>query len=381
MKPLKCLIALAVAVAACSSAPERAAIEAPSASNAEARATAAQPASASSESDKGPNKDGIKTNDEAQTNAINKNKKTAMEAELARIAEASGGTLGVAVLDIESGEIAAHNGTQRFPMQSVFKFPIAVQILKRVDAGEISLDQKVPIRHEDLRWGYSPIADRSPKGGVELPIKELLRAMVAESDNTACDVLLNIAGGPAAVTQMTASHGLPAIVVHRGEGLLILDFHGIPDGPGRLQRDTAAKLVRELPKGPRDEAIQRYLSDPRDTATPIETTRLLALLQQGKLLKPSSTALLLQIMTDTQTGPNRLRAGLPAGTPLAHKTGTSASYDGKTAVVNDVGIITLPNGRGHVAVAAFVKGANKGTAAAETAIAEAARAAFERWSQ
>ncbi len=354
-KPLT-LPAAAFILLACSSAPERARVEsqpaAPATPAASATTAAAPPAPTSAD--------------------------PALEAELARIAEASSGTLGAAILHIENGATAAHNGEQRFPMQSVFKFPIGVQILKRVDAGELRLDDKLKFRREDLRAAHSPVAERFPNGG-ELPIKELLRAMVAESDNTACDLLLNIAGGPAAVTRMAASHGLDAIVVNRGEGHLILDFHGIPDAPGRLQRDAANKLVRELSPKARDEAIQRYLSDPRDTATPLQMVRLLALLQRGELLRPDTTAVLLQIMTDTQTGPNRLRKGIPEGTPLAHKTGTSATYNGKTAVVNDVGIITLPNGRGHVAVAAFVKAG--GTDAAEAAIAATAHAAFERWSR
>jgi len=365
-KPL-ILPAAALVLLACSSAPERARVESQPAAPAAAVAPAAPAAPAASATT-------------AAAPPAPSPADPALEADLARIAEASGGTLGAAILHIENGATAAHNGEQRFPMQSVFKFPIGVQILKRVDAGELRLDDKLKFRREDLRGAHSPVAERFPNGG-ELPIKELLRVMVAESDNTACDLLLNIAGGPAAVTRMAANHGLDAIVVNRGEGHLILDFHGIPDAPGRLQRDVANKLVRELSPKARDEAIQRYLSDPRDTATPLQMARLLALLRRGELLRPDSTALLLQIMTDTQTGPNRLRKGIPEGTPLAHKTGTSATYDGKIAVANDVGIITLPNGRGHVVVAAFVKAANKGTEAAEAAIAATARAAFERWSR
>ena len=304
----------------------------------------------------------------------------ALEAELARIAPASGGTVGVAAIHIETGETASYNGALRFPMQSVYKFPIAAQLLKRVDDGKVTLEEKVRVRREDLRWGHSPVAERHPNGG-EIPVRELMRLMVAESDNTASDLLMPLAGGPAAVTQLAASHGLDGIQVSRLEGQLHLDFHGIPDAPGRMQRRTLESLVKAVTPKARNEALQRYLADPRDTATPLDMARLLALLQRGELLKPASTALLLQLMTDTQTGPNRLRAGLPAGTPLAHKTGTSSSHEGMTAVVNDVGIITLPGARGHVAIAVFVKEAKNGTPAAEAAIAQAARTAHEHWTR
>jgi beta-lactamase class A len=379
-----------LALAACSSAQEPTAVERPSTSLAVAGTTTAPPVpSTTTETRKDTaleaevarvaGTSGGTLAPPAPSTTTDARKDTAFEAELARIASTSGGTLGAAILHIETGASAAHNGEQRFPMQSVYKLPIAAQILKRVDAGELSLYQKILIRREDLRWGHSPIAERVPGGGAKPALKDLLLAMVYESDNTACDLLLNLAGGPEAVTRMLVSHGFQAINVSRPEGLLILDFHGIPDAPGRVQRDITAKLVGEVPQRTRDEALRRYLSDPRDTASPVEMARLLALLQRGELLRPSSTALLIQMMINTQTGPNRLRAGLPAGTPLAHKTGTTASYDEKTAFVNDVGIITLPNGGGHVAVAAFVKDARSGTAAAEAAIASIARAAFKRW--
>lgn len=361
------LIPIAIALLACSGAPERAPVDGSSAT-ATPPTTATPPAPATPPATATPPAP-------APTAQPKSSFAPALEADLARIDAESGGTLGVAVLHIETGDIAALRGDERFPMQSVFKFLVGAQILKLEAEGKLRLDQKVTVRREDLRWAHSPIAERSPNG-TELTVLELLRAMVSESDNTAADVLLPLAGGPAAVTQWIASHGFDAISVNRPEGELILDFHGIPDAPGRAERTTTGKLVKAVKPAARAEAIKRYLADPRDTAKPIQMARLLAMLQQGKLLPAKQTALLLQLMTDTTTGANRFRAGLPEGMPLAHKTGTSATYDGMTAVINDVGIITLPNGRGHLVIAAFVKEANKGSAPAEAAIAAVARAAL-----
>jgi beta-lactamase class A len=307
----------------------------------------------------------------------------ALEAEIARIAAESGGTVGVAAIHVESGERVAVNGRERFPMQSVYKVPIALQLLKRVEAGEVDLDQRVAVAKEDLRPGHSPMAEESPRGG-EYTVRELLRRMVSESDNTASDVLLRLAGGPSAVTHLLWSEGWEGILVSRPEGLLALEFHAIPPGMGGPHRQSRAafdSVLVQIPMEMRKEGMRRYLADPRDTSTPEHMAALLVALQQGRLLTREHNALLLRLMTETPTGPRRLKGRLPAGTAVAHKTGTSGVLDGVTAVVNDVGIVTLPGGRGHVALAVFVKGAARGTGAAEDAIARISRAVYDHWTR
>ncbi|HEX2203313.1 MAG TPA: class A beta-lactamase, partial [Longimicrobium sp.] len=305
----------------------------------------------------------------------------ALEREFARIEAESGGTMGIAVIHVETGRRASYNGTMRFPMQSVYKLPIAAALLKRVEEGKVDLDQEVAVRAADLRWGHSPVAERHPRGGGEYTVRELMRLAVAESDNTASDLLLPLAGGPGGVTQFLWGFGLDSILVSRPEGQLILDFHGARPSPGATARAATDSLIPTLPAAARDEGWRKYLADPRDTSTPGHMARLLVLLRRGELLSPQHTALLLRTMTETETGPNRLRGRLPAGTRVAHKTGTSASWRGTVATVNDAGLIPLPNGRGHLAVAVFVKEAKNGLPTAEAAIARAARAAYDHWAR
>ncbi|HEX8242158.1 MAG TPA: class A beta-lactamase [Longimicrobium sp.] len=300
----------------------------------------------------------------------------ALRREIARIAAESGAHVGVGVVDLRTGQSLSVNGDEGFQMQSVFKLPVAIALLRRVDAGQVRLGVEMNVTAADLRAGHSPIADQYPNGGARFTVRELLRRMVSESDNTAADLLLPLAGGPAGVTRTMRALGVTGVRVDRGEGRLALDFHGIAWAPGREPKRVVDSLAAQIPPERLRAAIDAYLRDPRDTATPDGMARLLALLARGRLLSPRSTALLLEMMTETPTGPNRLRGMLPAGTRVAHKTG-SGDLAGVTAVVNDVGIVTLPDG-GRVAIAVFTKRSPRGVEAAERAIAQVSRAVYDR---
>jgi beta-lactamase class A len=89
------------------------------------------------------------------------------------------------------------------------------------------------------------------------------------------------------------------------------------------------------------------------------------------LLKPKTAKLLLGIMRRCQTGDARLKGLLPSETEVAHKTGTAMG------IVNDVGIITLPNGAGHIAIVVFIKGSKLSVAGCEQSIGEVARSAYD----
>jgi beta-lactamase class A len=302
----------------------------------------------------------------------------ALRREIARIAAESGGTVGVAAVHLETGRRVSLAGGERFPMQSVYKLRIALLVLRRVDEGGLRLDQRVPVRPADLRPNHSPLAERHPRGAT-LTVRELLRAMASESDNTASDLLLRLAGGPAAVTADLRAHGIAGVRVDRSEGRMGLELHGVAWAPERETRAVFDSLVSRQPAAAVRRAVERYLADPRDTATPDGMADLLAALHRGRFLRPASRAHLLRLLTGTRTGPNRIRGMLPAGTAVAHKTGTSGTFDGMTPVVNDVGIVTLPDG-GHVALAVFVKRSTRGTEAGERAIARIARAVYDHWS-
>lgn len=319
------------------------------------------------------------------------------ERTLRRIAERSAGSIGIAVHHLESGDAVSVRGREPFPMASVYKLPIAVQLLTRVDRGELSLDTPVPVTFSDLRPGYSPLRDSladtmtrrlanapaaSTQEAVRLPLSALLARMVSHSDNTASDLVLEQAGGPAAVTARLRSLGIADMRVDRPESQLLLDFYGVSTPPpadrwtlGEVERRMDA--VRPLR---RRAAAERFARDPRDTATPDAMAALLTRLQRGELLSPASTQRLLELMTQSPTGPGRLRGQLPRGTPVAHKTGTTGTTGGRTAGVNDAGIITLPDGT-HLVMVVFVKDAPGDIPTAESAIARLARAAYEHWTR
>jgi beta-lactamase class A len=302
-----------------------------------------------------------------------------LEAAIRRAEAASGGRVGVAVVHVERGRRAGLHQDEPFPMASTFKLPTAIEVLAQAQAGKLRLADSVDVRVTDLRPGYSPVAKRHPNG-YRTTVDELLAEMVIDSDNTAVDVLLRLIGGPAPVTARMRTLGVSGIRVDRGEGEIARDAAGLssPEWRGTVadyQRETAA-----VPAGERAAAFRRFMDDPRDTSTPAGMARLLVMLQRGEALDAAGTAHLLNLMARANTGPGRLRAGLPAGTVLAHKTGTCGSASGaRSACINDVGLITLPGG-GHAAVTVYVKNA-RSDAAAEQAIASIARAVYAAWSQ
>lgn len=297
----------------------------------------------------------------------------------------SGGYLGAAVLHLESGESASYHGRERFPMQSVFKLPLAIDIFARVDAGELRFDEMIHIRPSDIRPGPpNALADELPITGGDRPLLDLLERILISSDNTAADTLLERIGGPSKVTERLRGLGISGIDVSRSEAELMMDFCGVAAYP---PRDTwsvegirrAIRAANRAAPGARSRALARYLTDARDTATPEAMAALLARIHHQDLLKKGSAARLVAILERVTTGKDRLKGLLPAGTVVAHKTGTSDETDGVTATVNDAGIITLPGGAGHVVVVAFLSGSHGDGAARAHAIAQLGRAVFDHY--
>ncbi|MUL38028.1 class A beta-lactamase, subclass A2 [Gloeocapsopsis dulcis] len=292
-------------------------------------------------------------NQDSQTNApqevvaSNTNNDNELQDQIEQISHAAQGRVGVTATVLETGESVALNGDQRFPMQSVYKFPIGMAVLAQVDQGKLKLDQRVRVEISDFvsDLQHSPIRDENPQG-VELNLAELLKYMVSESDGTACDVLLKLVGGPEAVTQYLRDLGVDGIVV--------------------------ANTEKEIGQ---DKTVQY-----RNYATPDATAVLLRALYEGRGLSESSQALLLRLMTETPTGLKRIKGLLPDGTAVAHKTGTSRTIDEVTAATNDVGIVSLPN-KQHLAIAVFVSDSTADDAIREEVIAKVARAAWDEWSK
>ena len=261
----------------------------------------------------------------------------------------SDAVIGVAAIHIQSGRRVSIRGSERFPMGSVYKFPIALAVLRRVDAGTLSLKQEVTIEPKDFAPGWSPLRDNANQQPITLTVRELLRHMVSISDNTASDALMRLIGGPIPVATRMAELGYGGIHVNRYEKQMAADL-GQPGG------------------------VARYAIDVRDTATPEDMAALLFAFWRGRDgLSAESHELLVHWMTVTPTGPRRIKAILPPGATLAHKTGTMPG------TTNDAGIVTI--GNDTVVLVVFTKKGTSKLELLEDDLAAVARAALDAvWS-
>jgi beta-lactamase class A len=267
-----------------------------------------------------------------------------LRADMARIAARAHGRVGVACsLPGKTLDCSLH-AADAFPMQSVYKLPIAMAVLHAVEQGRLRLDQTVRLLPSDLISPdqYSRLQQQHPHGGADVTLEELLRLAVAESDGVASDMSLRVLGGPAVADAYVRSLGI--------QGIHILDTEK------RLGRDD--KL------------------EDRNSAEPRALVALVRLLADRSPLSPEHTQLLLGWMTASHTGDHRLAALLPPGTVVAGKTGTSGSGRKFTNATNDVGLITLPDGR-RLAIAILVADSAAPEAVRERVIAEIARAVYD----
>src|SRR4051794_38881104 len=203
--------------------------------------------------------------------------------------------VGIAALDLNSGETVSIKGSTPFPMASTVKVAVAALYLAQVDHGRRSLDDTINGQ----------------------PVRSLMRRMLIHSDNVATDIILKDLGGPRALHDWLSDNGITGLRVDR----------------------TIAQLL----------SAKRDLWDYRDSSTPTAMVDLLRRIYKAELIKPSSRNYLLDLMSQCETGKNRMKALLPSGTPVEHKTGTL------TGLADDVGFITLPDGH-RIAVAIFTRG-------------------------
>ncbi|MBA3677139.1 MAG: class A beta-lactamase [Sphingosinicella sp.] len=294
---------------------------------------------------------------------------------LAALAEkAMPGTLAVSVLDLETGQARGINSKKPMPMQSVFKLPLGIMVLDQVDKGEIKLDEKIVLTADQLSTPHSPIADAFP-GRQEYTIEQLIRAAISESDNTAADILLKRIGGPEALTRFIQDRGIKSFRLDRFEYELQPQAAGLPPFTHQwIGTKAFMDAVGKVPMEARQAAMRIYLADPRDRVAPDDATQILALLGKGKLLSPASTAKIMEMLKGTVTGAARLKAGVPQGAIVYHKTGAGPTVEDVNSASNDVGIIELADGR-KLAVAVFFSGSTATPEQRDTIIAEVARLA------
>ena len=256
--------------------------------------------------------------------------------------------VGVAIVGNGGKDKVYLNGGKRFPMQSVFKFHIGVVMLSEIDKGKFSLDQKIEIKKSELLPGlYSPIRDKYPDGAT-LTIAEILEYTVSKSDNAGCDALLRLLGGPQVVENYFAKNKF---------------------------KDIAIKINEEVMQGNWDLQFQNW-------TTPKAADKVLEAFfyNKKKLLSQKSHDFLWKVMRETETGANRLKGQLPAGTVVAHKTGWSGTNKttGITAAVNDIGVVFLPDGK-HFYISVFVTDSKETPEASEKIIADISKAAWDHF--
>ena len=303
----------------------------------------------------------------------------AFQAELERLAASYGEPVGIAVTDVAQGWTASVAGDETFPQQSVSKLWVALTVLQAVDEGSLHLDQWVVMRPEDRSVFYQPLASRiRGPDGLAITLTDLLRHALIESDNAANDKLIREVGGAGVVTEAIAKKGLKGLAVGGTERDVQTRTAGLQWQP-EYGHTWIWKTAREkLPEEVRDAALAAYLADPPDGATPVGIARALAALKRGELLSRASTDFMLGLMGEARTGSMRLRGGLTRGWTLAHKTGTGPDWRGASVGINDVGLLTAPDGRTY-AVAVMIRQTKAPASARHRIMQSVTRAVAAQW--
>ncbi len=297
----------------------------------------------------------------------------ALQQEVERLAGQLPGNAGIGIVHLESGRSAFVAADRPFPMASTMKVPVAVHILKLVDEGKLSLRQQVLLGDDDVYPEMGGPMDLHLTAGSAITVRDLVHMMITVSDNNATDILLRLGGGTDAVNARMRALGLGGIRVDRYIWELLANYYG--DNAASQQAPLDPEGYRALASAERSAEqrrgnIKAWNEDPRDTATARAMTALLARLWRGELLAADTTRVLQDILRQTRTGESRLRGMLPPKTPVAHKTGTVGD------TINDVGVIALPDDRGHVVVTLFIQ-STESTASRDATIAQVARAAHD----
>ena len=255
--------------------------------------------------------------------------------------------VGVSIIGNNGKDTMTLNGEKHFPMQSVFKFHIALAVLSEIDKGKLSLDQKVEISKNDLlpEDFWSPLRDENPNGG-SFTIERLIQYSVSHSDNTACDVLIRLIGTPKTVEEYIKKSGINDIKITFNEEEMQANWENM------FQNWTTPKAASETLK--------------------------LFYENKSNLLSKSSYDFFWKTNKETTTGKNRIRGQLPEKTVVAHKTGWSGTNKetGITAAVNNIGIVFLPSGE-YFIISVFVSESKENFDSSEKIIADIAKATYD----
>lgn len=270
---------------------------------------------------------------------------SALQQKIESVIDTSKAKIGVGILGLDFKDSLVLNNDVHYPMQSVYKFPIAMMILHEVDMGHLSLNQNIHIAKAELHTDtWSPIVADFPNQDVDMKLSELIKYTVSKSDNNGCDVLFRLAGGTEAVERYIHGLGVSGIAIKATEA----QMHG------------------------------KWKVQYTNWCQPTAMLQLLKIFYADKALSKSSNDFLMNAMTESSNSPARLKGLLPAGTVVAHKTGTSGSKKGITAAANDVGIVALANK--HYAIVVFVSDFPGGVERGEHMIAEISKIVYDHYS-
>lgn len=235
--------------------------------------------------------------------------------DFAALEAASGGRLGVTLLNTGTGWRTGNRQDERFPMCSTFKFVLSAAVLHLADQGRLSLDRRIPVRQQDM-LSHAPVTTRHI--GKDVTVRDLCRATMITSDNPAANLLLGVVGGPAGVTAFLRANG-----------------------------DAVTRNDRLEPE------MNRFApGDPRDTTSPAAMAASLQRFVLGDLLKPASRQQLADWLIDNETGDARLRAGLSKAWRVGDKTGSNGED-----TTNDIAILWPLAGGAPWVLTSYLQGA------------------------
>lgn len=267
-----------------------------------------------------------------------------LQAQVAALGRGFDGKAGVSVVSLRDGWEAEWNGNVLLPQQSCSKLWVAISTMDAVDRGSVRLTDRVSFDRTDLTLFHQPIAAKILGGGHTTTLGDLMFTAITQSDNTANDKLMRSIGGPQAVRDTIARKSLGAIRFFDGERSLQSKIAGLTWSQSYSIGGAFYKARAALPMSLRRASFERYISDPYDGAAPHAIANALARLKKGELLSPASTDRLLSTMGRTKTGGLRVRAALSPGWTWNHKTGTGQELNGRIGGINDIGLLTAPDG-------------------------------------
>ena len=279
-------------------------------------------------------------------NCIAQNKN--IESDLMEIIRPFKGKVGVAIKHLKTNEQININAYDKYPMQSVYKLPLAMAVFNQIDMGKWDLDQKMNLKKSDLLPNtHSPLKEKYPNGNPTITLREIIEKTVAESDNNGCDYLFRLLGGCKKANSFVKKF--------QNSGINIVFTEE------EMHKDTAAQYS--------------------NFAQPIALNNLISEFYKGKILSKKSTKALWSILVKTITAPNRIKGQLPKDIVVGHKSGWSGGDDrGFTNAINDTGIVILPNGDAFAITILIANTVEKSTTSDKLA-AKITRLAFDHFNK